>query len=138
MPGQSENKIVAESKREEIFCALKTLANSSGNELPENLQGELKELFLDENFLRELNFQQNSENTNSFNCFLKNFVNDPRAISFGLHTVANVGSLAAFIILYKKFNNRQKVNQVLGFISAFSTWGVYAHQAWRRNNCTDC
>jgi len=92
----------------------------------------------DDSVRRELYFQPNSENTSKLQCFIKNAMNDPQLISFGLHTVANVGSLAAFIALYKKHNNRQKVNQILGFISAFSTWGIYAHQLVRKNSCADC
>jgi len=134
----AKDKIVSQSVREEIFCALENLANSPEKEVPVKLQGELKKLMTDPTFLREIGFQQNSKNTNNTNCFLKKVFNDPLSLSFGLHTVANVGSLAAFIIYYNKFNNRQKLNQVLGFISAFSRWGIHAHQGWVRNNCTDC
>ncbi len=98
----------------------------------------LDKLMNDPTFRRESYFQPNSENTSKLQCFIKNVMNDPKAISFGLHTVANVGSLAAFIALYKKYNNRQKVNQILGFLSAFSTWGIHAHQLVRKNNCSNC
>lgn len=98
----------------------------------------LDKLLNDESFRRELYFQPTSENTSKLQCFIKNVVNDPQAISFGLHTVANVGTLAAFIALYNKHNNRQKVNQILALISAFSTWGIYAHQLVRKNGCSNC
>lgn len=133
-----EDKIVSQREREEIFCALKTLANSTEKEFPEKLQVELKKLLADPTFQREFGFQQNTDNTTNINCFLKKVFNDPQAISFGLNTVANVGTLAAFIILYKKYNNRQKVNQILALISAFSTWGIYAHQLVRKNSCSNC
>jgi hypothetical protein len=123
-------------EREEAFCDLRKLL-SADIEVDDAIAA-LQKLMNDPQVRREIYFQPNSENTSKPQCFIKNVMNDPKAIAFVLHTIANVGSLAAFIALYKKHNNRQKVNQTLNFISAFSTWAIHAHQLVRQNSCADC
>jgi hypothetical protein len=128
--------LVQGTEREEAFCDLSKLLSAEIE--VEVARAALQKIMNDPQVRRESYFQPNLENTSKLQCFIKNVLNDPKAIAFGLHTIANVGSLAAFIALYKKYNNRQKVNQILGFISAFSTWGIHAHQLVRQNNCADC
>jgi hypothetical protein len=130
--------IVSSDERNEIFCAIDDLMKS--DVLPVELKKKLESLKNDESFKREINFNkiQPTDNNSKLGCLVRNIVDDPSAISWGLHTVANVGSLIAFLALYKKFNNRQKTNQILNFISDFATWGIYSHQLVRKNACSDC
>lgn len=129
--------IVSSDERNELFCAIDDLIKSDS--LPVELKKKFESLKNDESFKREIYFRKIQPTDNSkLGCLVRNIVDDPSAISWGLHTVANVGSLIAFIALYKKFNNRQKTNQILNFISAFATWGVYSHQLVRKNACSDC
>ena len=129
--------IVSSDERNELFCAIDDLIKSDS--LPVELKKEFESLKNDESFKREIYFRKIQPTDNSkLGCLVRNIVDDPSAISWGLHTVANVGSLIAFIALYKKFNNRQKTNQILNFISAFATWGAYSHQLVRKNACSDC
>jgi len=129
--------IVSSDERNEIFCAIDDLMKSDG--LPVELKKKLESLKNDESFKREINFNKIQPNDNSkLGCLVRNIVDDPLAISWGLHTVSNVGSLIAFIALYKKFNNRQKTNHILYFISVFATWGIYSNKLIRKNACSDC
>ena len=129
--------IVSSDERNELFCAIDDLIKSDS--LPVELKKKFESLKNDESFKREIYFRKIQPTDNSkLGCLVRNIVDDPSAISWGLHTVANVGSLIAFIALYKKFNNRQKTNQILNFISAFATWGAYSHQLVRKNACSDC